>query len=118
PTNTPLQALVILNDPVYVEMAQALGRRIVREGGVTVADRARFALRLVLARPPGEAQAAALVALYDRELAQYRKDPTAAMKLATDPIGPLPQEGDAAEQAAWTVVSNVLLNLDGVLTKG
>jgi hypothetical protein len=118
PTNTPLQALVTLNDPVYVEMAQALGRRMAREGGVTVADRARFGLRLVLARPPGEAQVSALVALYDRELARYRKDPAAAMKLATDPIGPLPEGMDAAEQAAWTVVSNVLLNLDGVLTKG
>src|SRR5205823_6251202 len=69
PTNTPLQSLVTLNDPVYVEMSQALGRRIAREGGITTADRARYALRLVLARPPQEPQVTALVALYDRELA-------------------------------------------------
>jgi hypothetical protein len=118
PTNTPLQALVTLDDPAYVEMAQALGRRIVREGGMTNADRARYALRLVLACPPQEAQVAALVALYDRELAHYRKDPEAAKKLATDPLGPLPDGMDAAAQAAWTVVANVLLNLDGVLTRG
>jgi hypothetical protein len=118
PTNTPLQSLVTLNDPVYVEMSQALGRRISREGGVTTADRARFALRLVLARPPQELQVTALVALYDREVARYRRDPDAAKKLATEPLGPLPPGMDAAEQAAWTVVANVLLNLDGVLTKG
>jgi hypothetical protein len=118
PTNTPLQALVTLNDPAYVEMAQALGRRIAREGGMTVADRARYALRLALVRPPQEAEVAALVALYDRETAHYRADPQAAIKLATDPLGPLPAGMDAAEQAAWTLVANVLLNLDGVLTKG
>jgi hypothetical protein len=118
PTNTPLQALVTLNDPVYVEMAQSLGRRIAREGGLTPASRARYALRLALAHPPQEAQVATLVALYDRELARYRADPEAAKKLVTEPLGPLPAGMDAAEQAAWTVVANVLLNLDGVLTKG
>jgi hypothetical protein len=118
PTNTPLQALVTLNDPAYVEMAQALGRRIAREGGVTTAQRARYALRFALVRPPQEEQVAALVALYERELTRYRGDPAAAMKLATEPVGPLPSGMDAAEQAAWTVVANVLLNLDGVLTKG
>jgi hypothetical protein len=118
PTNTPLQALVTLDDPAYVEMAQALGRRIVREGGMTTAQRVRYALRLVLARAPQEAQVGPLVALHDRELAHYRSDPDAAKKLATDPLGPLPDGMEAAEQAAWTVVANVLLNLDGVLTKG
>ena len=117
-TTTPLQALNTLNDPAYVEMAQALGRRIAREGGVTAAQRARYALRLALVRPPQEEQVAALVTLYDRELARYRGDPAAAMKLATNPLGPLPSGMDAAELAAWTVVANVLLNLDGVLTKG
>jgi Protein of unknown function (DUF1553) len=118
PTNTPLQSLVTMNDPAYVEMSQALGRRIVREGGVTTADRARYALRLVLARPPRASQVTALIALYDRELARFRSDPEAAEKLATEPLGPLPEGMDAAAQAAWTVVANVLLNLDGVLTKG
>jgi hypothetical protein len=58
------------------------------------------------------------VELYEKERAHYRADPEAAKKLATDPLGPLPEGMDAAEQAAWTVVANVLLNLDGVLTKG
>lgn len=117
-TNTPLQAFVTLNDPVYVEAAQALARRIVREGGATPADRARFALGLCLVRPPGEREVEQLAALYTEELAHFRQDVKAAEQLATDPLGPLPKEMDAADLAAWTVIGNVLLNLDGVLTKG
>jgi hypothetical protein len=117
PTNTPLQALVTLNDPVYVEMAQALGRRIAREGGATPTERARYALSLAQARPPSPQQVQTLMALYQQELTYYRAHPQEANKLATDPLGPLPAGMDAAEQAAWTVVGNVLLNLDGVLNK-
>ncbi len=57
------------------------------------------------------------MALYENELATYQADPAAATKLATIPLGKLPEGSDAAEMAAWTVVSNVLLNLDAVLTK-
>jgi hypothetical protein len=117
PTNTPLQSFVTMNDPAFVECAQALARRIVREGGADTATRLRFALRLCLARPAADAQVAALSALYEQELATYRADTAAAMKLATQPLGPLPANADAAELAAWTVIANVLLNLDGVLTK-
>jgi hypothetical protein len=117
-TNTPLQAFVTMNDPVYVEASQALARRIVREGGGSPSERAAFALRLCLVRPPTEAQIAALVELYETELAHYQSDAQAAAKLATDPLGPLPEGMAAAEAAAWTVVANVLLNLDGVLMRG
>jgi mono/diheme cytochrome c family protein len=117
-TNTPLQALVTLNDPAYLEMAQALGRRITREGGATPEDRVRFALRLVTMHPARPEQVRALTALYNQELVHYRANADAAKKLATEPLGPLPEGTDAAEQAAWTVVANVLLNLDGVLTRG
>ncbi len=118
PTNTPLQAFVTLNDPAYVEMSQALGRRIVREGGLTVEDRLRYGLKLCLGRPPTKEQVKALVSLYDQELANYRTDANAAKQMATEPLGALPAGADAAESAAWTVIANVLLNLDGVLTKG
>jgi hypothetical protein len=117
-TNTPLQAFVTLNDPVYVEAAQALARRIVKEGGATPEERARFGLRLCLCRPPHDEQVKHLVALYQSEREHYRTDAKAALALASDPLGPLPSGMDAAELAAWTVVANVLLNLDGVLTKG
>jgi mono/diheme cytochrome c family protein len=117
-TNTPLQALVTLNDPVYVEAAQAMARRIVREGGSNTDERVRFALRLALGRPAAPEQAARLAELYVSELEHYRADPEAARLLATDPIGPLPGGMAPAELAAWTTVANVLLNLDAVLTRG
>ena len=116
-TNTPLQAFVTLNDPVFVECAQALARRLVREGGAGTDARLRFGLRLSLGRPAEDAQVKTLTSLFESELATYRNDSAAATKLATDPIGPLPEGADPAELAAWTVVANVLLNLDGVLTK-
>jgi Protein of unknown function (DUF1553)/Protein of unknown function (DUF1549)/Planctomycete cytochrome C len=117
-TNTPLQSLVTLNDPVYVEAAQALARRIVREGGSDVASRARLGLRLCLCREPRPEQVEPLVALYAQEHERYRKTPAAAMSLATEPLGPIPLGMEPADLAAWTTVANVLLNLDSVLTKG
>jgi hypothetical protein len=106
-TNTPLQAFVTLNDPAYVEAAQALARRIVREGGSTADERAAFALRLCLARPPHQRQIEDLLTLYESELKHYRADAKAAQTMAADPLGPLPEGIDAAELAAWTVVANV-----------
>jgi hypothetical protein len=117
-TNNPLQAFVTLNDPVFVECAQALARRIVKEGGSNPEDRVRFGLQLALARPPRDEQVNALLALYRDALSRYQADPKAAQTLATDPLGPLPDGLDPVEMAAWTTVANVLLNLDGVLTKG
>jgi hypothetical protein len=116
-TSTPIQALVTLNDPVYVEAAQSLARRIAKEGGATPDERATYALRLCLVRPPSPEQVKQIVELYASEIENYRKDVAAASVMATDPIGPLPPGVKVDELAAWTVVSNVLLNLDGVLTK-
>jgi hypothetical protein len=59
-----------------------------------------------------------VVALFEEEREHYRKDVKAATSLATEPLGPLPAGMDPADAAAWTVVANVLLNLDGVMTKG
>jgi hypothetical protein len=117
-TNTPLQAFVTRTDPVYVEAAQALARRIVREGGPGVEDRVRYGLTLCLCRPPQPRQVAMLVELYRSEKDRFAGDLPAAVALATEPLGPLPPGMNPAELAAWTTVANVLLNLDGVLTKG
>jgi hypothetical protein len=110
--------LVTLNDPVYVEAAQALARRIVKEGGSNPEDRLRWALRLCLVREPEEEQVTRLAALYQTQREQFARDARAATEVASDPLGPLPKDMDPAELAAWTVVAGVLLNLDGVLTKG
>jgi hypothetical protein len=117
-TNTPLQALVTLNDPVYVEAAQALARRMIREGGSTAADRAARGFRLVLARMPTAPEIDRLVALHDAAAADYRADAAAAKQMATEPLGAPPAElgidtpEKLADLAAWTVVANVMLNLD------
>ena len=113
-TNTPLQALVTMNDPAYVEAAQALARRMVQEGGSTAADRAALGFRLVLARQPTPAEIDRLVGLHADAKADYQQSPDDARKMATDPLGPVPSDLDAdiADLAAWTVVANVILNLD------
>ena len=116
-TNTPLQALVTMNDPVYVEAAQALARRMAKDGGATDADKARHGFRLVLARPPSDNELARLVKLHADSAAEFAKDKAKATTLATDPLGPLPEGADAVNLAAWTTVANVLLNLDETLMK-
>jgi hypothetical protein len=117
-TNTPLQSLVTLNDPAYVEAAQALARRIIREGGAGVDARARYALQLCTCRPPRPEQIKPLTVLYNSEFERFRQNRQAALSLATEPLGPLPPGIDPADLAAWTTVANVLLNLDGLLIKG
>jgi len=116
-TNTPLQALVTMNDPVYVEAAQALARRILREGGATVESRAAFAFRCCLIRPPTPAEQQRLVTLYQQVRARFATQPDQANRFATDPLGPLPAGVDPVEAAAWTTVANVLLNLDEIFLK-
>ena len=81
-TNTPLQSFVTLNDPVYVEAAQALARRIVREGGMDVRARVRYGLQLCLCRPPEPEQVEPLVALFEAEFERYRTDSQAAAALS------------------------------------
>jgi hypothetical protein len=116
-TNTPLQALVTLNDPVYMEAAQALARRIVREGGETLPDRLQFLFELCLARPPADVEVTRLTELYNLAFHRFQAHPEDAMKLATDPLGPLPADSSAVELASWTVIANVMLNLDELLMK-
>jgi hypothetical protein len=115
-TNTPLQALVTLNDPVYVEAAQALARRMARHAGDSAAC-AVHGFRLCLARPPREDETRRLVALFEKSRQQYLHATDAALALATKPLGPAPKDMNVVDLAAWTVVANVLLNLDETLAK-
>ncbi|MCZ6793310.1 MAG: DUF1553 domain-containing protein, partial [Planctomycetota bacterium] len=115
-TNTPLQALVTLNDPVYVEAAQALARRMAR-AGATPREKARRGFRLCLARPPSDAELERLVRLFEAAYRRFAADADRARQMATEPLGPLPEGADVSELAAWTVVGNVLLNLDEMLMK-
>lgn len=117
-TNTPLQALVTLNDPAYLEAAQALARRMVKESTSTsLEDRLAYGLQLALIRPAQPIEITALTKLYENRLAYYAAHPDEATKFATDPLGPLSDGMKAAELAALTAVGNVILNLDEFLTR-
>jgi hypothetical protein len=115
-TNTPLQCLVTLNDPVFVEAAQSLARRAIQHTDV-IADRIAFAFRTCLVRPPCATELQALTDLYNESHARFRERRDAAAKLATVPLGELPADIDVVEAAAMTVVGNVLLNLDEMILK-
>lgn len=115
-TNTPLQALVTLNDPVFVEAAQGLGRRMSSHSGA-VAEQAAHGFRICLARPPSEIEVGRLVELYESARVELAAAPDRAATLAFS-TGPTDEtEADPVDLAAWTVVGNVLLNLDEVFMK-
>jgi len=116
-SNTPLQALVTLNDPVFVEAAQGLARRIVADSAADLHQRIDYGFRLCLARHALPEEIDRLADLYQRSYDELSKQPQEALKLATDPLGPLPENADAVEMAAWTTVANVLLNLDETLMR-
>jgi hypothetical protein len=115
-SNTPLQALVTLNDPVYVEAAQALARVIATEGE-TPGEKIRAGFRRVLARVPAESETKPLVALYRETLAAFTAAPERAAAFIKNADTPPPANLPPAELAAWTTVANVLLNLDEALMK-
>ncbi|WP_286177639.1 DUF1553 domain-containing protein [Rhodopirellula sp. JC639] len=115
-TNTPLQALVTLNDPVYVEAAQAFARNMIQAAD-SHEGRLDYAFRTALIRPPSTAETERLKQLVSSATETYRQSIDDAMQMATDPLGALPEDADPAEYAAWTVVANVILNLDELLMK-
>jgi len=118
-TNTPLQALVTLNDPSYVEAAQGLARRMATHDGDDE-ERAAFGFQLCTSRLPDETERKKLITLFHRAVEIFDAETEKAKQLATDPLGPLEAnltETGYAKMAAWTTVANVLLNLDEVLVK-
>ncbi len=116
-TNTPLQALVLLNDPTYVEAARKLAERLLNEVGSTD-ERIVLAFRLVLARRPSDRELAVLRKVYEEQLSVYRADGDAAQALLSVGESPRDETLDPAELAAWATVSSVLLNLDEAVTRG
>jgi hypothetical protein len=115
-TNTPLQAFVTLNDPVYVECAQSLGRKAAEQPG-TLREQLAWAFRSCVTREPTDREIERLEELFLSAREAYVEQPAEAIKLATEPLGPLPEGASASELAAWTLVGNVLLNLDEMLMK-
>ncbi|HYV35627.1 MAG TPA: DUF1553 domain-containing protein, partial [Gemmataceae bacterium] len=114
-TSTPLQPLVLLNDPQFVEAARGLAERMLREGGDSLDKRLTFAFRLAATRNPTAAEVKLLGEHYQRQLALFRNDPKAAQKLLRVGDHPMPKGLDAAELAAATVTASVILNLDAAV---
>ena len=116
-SNTPVQSLVTLNDPAFVVAANGLARRVLVEGGVEDSRRLDYAVLRVLARRANETEQVEFGKLLAASRRKFAADPAAAEKLVGVGL-PKPGDGDLKELAAWTVVANVLLNLDEALTKG
>jgi hypothetical protein len=116
-TNTPLQALVTLNDPTYVEAARAMAGRTLREGGQNVSGRIAFVFQLALSRKPSAQETKVLRDLLSLQLANYRKDKQAASELLHVGESKVDDKLDQSELAAWTMVASAILNLDETVTK-
>ena len=116
-TNTPLQALLTMNDIAWFEAARQLGYRMLSQGGATDADRLRYGFRLVAARPPGTAESEVLAEALAQHRAHYQADIEAAKQALAVGESLVPQDVPPAELAAYTLVANLLLNLDETLTK-
>jgi hypothetical protein len=115
-TNTPLQALVLLNDPTYVEAARVLAQRAMAEAGAEPQARVRFLFRQATGRRPMPAETQLLLELERSRLEHYRKAAAEADKLIA--IGASkPAKAAAPELAAWTVVASTILNLDETITR-
>jgi hypothetical protein len=117
PTATPLQALVLLNDPQFVEAARALAQRAFREGGESLSDRITFVVRTLIGRRPRPREVAILEALYREQFDEFRSGRSDPIKLLQ--VGDLPRDPalDPADCAAMTVLAQALLNYDETITK-
>jgi hypothetical protein len=119
-SNTPLQALVSLNEPMFMECAQALARKTLTEGGASDRERIDFAFRRTVSRPPTEGERKELLDLLAQQTKHIGAGWVNASELATgrsEPPGKLPPGATPTLLAAYTVVSRVLLNLDETITK-
>jgi hypothetical protein len=115
-TDTPLQALVLLNDPTYVEAARKLGERLLTEAK-SQKQRISLAFRLAMSRAPKPEELKVLEQLHDQQLAAYRADQAAALQLLAVGESPRNEKLDPAELAAWTMVASAVLNLDETISK-
>ena len=116
-TNTPLQALVLLNDPTFVEAARSLAERMLVEGGKTPATRLDYGFRLATARGPAPAELAILRDTLNVELLNFKRHEDKAQALLKNGEAPVNPKLDKSELAAWTTVASMILNLDETMTK-
>lgn len=116
-TSTPLQALVLLNDPQFVEASRVFAERIMLEGGGDSAERLSFAFRWATSRSPDEEEISVLRNLFDHELSEFRRRPEQAEAFLRSGEYDRNKELDPVELAAYAVVSNAILNLSESMQK-
>jgi hypothetical protein len=116
-SNTPLQALQLMNDVQHFEAARALAERMMKEGGAQTAARLAWAFRLATSRPPAADEIEILQQAYAEQLERYNANPSAALKVISAGESKRDENLDPEELAATTLVANLILNLDEVVTK-
>ncbi|MBI1904238.1 MAG: DUF1553 domain-containing protein, partial [Planctomycetia bacterium] len=116
-TNTPLQALALMNEVTYVEAARVLAQNLLRSNRKTPEERLNYVFQLATSRRPTAQELAVLTASLDRNLARFRQEPQAAAALIATGEYPVDRSLDAPELAAYTAVTGLILNLDEAITK-
>jgi hypothetical protein len=116
-SNTPLQALVTLNERTFVEAAQAMGLRVMKEGGNDNPSRARYAFRLATGRAPTDKELNSLLSFWDEQYRYFEERTGAALQVAVADLKSIPPDVNLHKVAAWAMVSRTILNLDETLTK-
>ena len=116
-TNSPLQALDLMNDVTFLEASRKFAERIIVEGGATPESRIDYGYKLLLARAPSAAQKRILLSTVARMAADFRKDPTSARQFLQQGESAVNHGVDPAELAAWTSIASLLLNMDEAITK-
>ena len=116
-SNTPIAAMVLLNDPSFVEAARVFSERILLEGGNNDEKRLEFAYREALSRAPDEKERNIMARLASHAEQEFKSDPAAAKKLISTGQSPAPQNLDPVKHAAWTTVARAILNLSETYTR-
>jgi hypothetical protein len=116
-TNTPLQALDLMNDVTYVEAARKLAERVMKDRRTSPEERIVLAFRLATARPPTDREAGLLHDALSSYLDDYKRDPEAARKYLSLGESPRDEELDVSELAAYSTLAGLILNLDETITR-
>jgi hypothetical protein len=116
-TNTPLQALITLNDPTYLEASRKLAERVLREAPTDFAQRLQFLFRSVTCRVPTDRELAVLARTWDQQRLHYQQQPQTIDALLSIGESPADKSLDPLELASWTMLASGVLNLDETITR-